>query len=119
MRVVTQFDQIGYRSDAALFVSVEEAAKLAGLPQSLLEKSFMDPAKRPSYAPPPPPHFRAGRSIYIYTEKLSAWAKSLTEPARPDLTILDKPRRPGRPTRAEKVARAAAERARQQIPEVA
>jgi len=99
----TQSETIGR---LPLFLSVKQAAEVIGMPVSLIEKSFMDPAKRPAYAPPPPPHRRQGRSIYILTDGLAAWALALTVPTEP--CILDKPRRRGRPTRAEQVAREAA-----------
>ena len=99
-----------------LFLTLAKAAAVIGLPQSLIEKSFMTPAKRPSYAPPPPPHYRSGRSIYILTEELSAWARSLVEStkaqdAQPQqqpqqTTVLEVlPKKRGRPTNAELHAR--------------
>lgn len=93
-----------------LFLTVKQAAEVIGMPLSLLEKSFMDPAKRPSYAPEPPPHVRNGRSIYILTAELPAWARALVErpkvQAPTQTTTLDAPpKKRGRPTNAELHAR--------------
>lgn len=58
-------------------VDVDEAAKITGLPKSLLRKTFMREGKRPKNVPKPPPHKRIGRSIYIVTDQLSKWVDSL------------------------------------------
>src|SRR5262249_51789025 len=41
-------------------VRVPEAARITGLPRSILRKSFMREEKRPPNIPPPPPHRRIG-----------------------------------------------------------
>lgn len=58
-------------------VRVPEAAEITGLPLSLLRKSFMREDKRPENVPPPPPHKRIGRAIYILTAELHGWVESL------------------------------------------
>lgn len=84
-----------------LAVRIPQAAALSGVPTHVFEKSFMRPGRksRPRHIPPPPPHFRVGRSIFIYVDGLSAWVESLGKP------IPAAPARRGRPTKAEQIAR--------------
>lgn len=58
-------------------IRVPEAARITGLPSSLLRKSFICESKRPRNVPPPPPHKRIGRSVYIIASELHAWIHSL------------------------------------------
>jgi predicted DNA-binding transcriptional regulator AlpA len=58
-------------------IRVPEAARITGLPSSLLRKSFICESKRPRNIPPPPPHKRIGRSVYIVASELHAWIQSL------------------------------------------
>ncbi len=82
----------------ALLVSVVDAARITGLPVSLIRKSFIREEKRPKNVPAPPPHKRLGRSVYILAEELPAWVKSLG-------TVSDGTRRKrGRPTVTERIA---------------
>jgi hypothetical protein len=62
-----------------LFVGVPEAARITGLPESLLRKSCMREDKRPKNVPPPPPLKRFGRAVYFYRDRLPAWANSLDD----------------------------------------
>jgi hypothetical protein len=48
----------------AHLIRVPEAARITGLPRSLLRKSFMSQDKRPKNVPPPPPHKRIGRGLH-------------------------------------------------------
>jgi hypothetical protein len=59
------------------FVRVEEAAKIAGLPASLIRKTFIAETKRPKNVPSPPPHKRIGRAVYIIRDQLPAWLEAL------------------------------------------
>jgi predicted DNA-binding transcriptional regulator AlpA len=86
----------------AHLIRVPEAARLTGLPRSLLRKSFMSEDKRPKNVPPPPPHKRIGRAVYILSGELPAWIKSL---GKPPLAIGSEERRRGRPTVAERIMR--------------
>ena len=61
----------------AHLIRVPEAARITGLPRSLLRKSFMSQDKRPKNVPPPPPHKRIGRAVYILANELPAWIESL------------------------------------------
>ncbi len=81
-------------------VRIEEASDMTGLPESFLRKTFMREEKRPKNIPPPPPHKRIGRAIYIIADGLSGWIDSLDKLP----TEQDKPKR-GRPTVAERIAR--------------
>jgi hypothetical protein len=84
------------------FVRVEEAASITGLPASLIRKTFIAEIKRPKNVPPPPPHKRIGRAVYIIRDQLPAWVDALgddtgtSEAARP---------RGGRPTVADRINR--------------
>lgn len=84
------------------FVRVEEAAKITGLPASLIRKTFIAEIKRPKNLPSPPPHKRIGRAVYIIRNRLTAWVDALgdetgtSEAARP---------RGGRPTVADRIKR--------------
>jgi hypothetical protein len=91
------------RSPAQL-VRVPEAARITGLPRSLIRKSFICDAKRPKNIPSPPPHKRIGRSVYIVVDLLSAWVRNLGSPA----ANVEKHRR-GRPTVARRIASRKAE----------
>src|ERR1700736_5822257 len=62
---------------SAHLVRVPEAARITGLPPSLLRKSFMSEDERPKNVPPPPPHKRIGRAVYIVANELPAWIESL------------------------------------------
>lgn len=79
----------------AHLIRVPEAAKATGLPVSTLRKSFMK--VRPANVPPPPPHRRIGRSVYILADELRAWVEALPQPKGAV--------RRGRPTVAERIAR--------------
>jgi hypothetical protein len=79
---------------------VPEAARLTGLPRSLLRKSFMREDRRPKNVPPPPPHVRVGRAVYIVADKLAAWVETIGSP----LPAAGQKRRRGRPTVAERIA---------------
>jgi hypothetical protein len=63
----------------AYFVRVDEAAEITGLPASLIRKSFIAETKRPRNVPPPPPHTRIGRAVYIIRDQLPTWLASLGE----------------------------------------
>jgi hypothetical protein len=90
---------VGMRSTAYL-IRVPEAARITGLPASLIRKSFICEEKRPINVPPPPPHKRVGRSVYIVADKLAGWVESLDDP----LVRLGGKRRRGRPTVGERIA---------------
>jgi hypothetical protein len=83
-------------------IRVREAAQITGLPISLIRKSFMREDKRPENVPPPPPHKRIGRAIYILADELSLWVRSL---GKSPPTPTTKMRRQGRPTVSERIAR--------------
>jgi hypothetical protein len=84
-------------------VRVPEAARITGLPRSLLRKSFMTEDKRPKNVPSPPPHKRIGRAVYILANELPAWIESLDKPS---VTMgREEKRRRGRPTVAERIMR--------------
>ena len=95
----------GSKSSHPLLVRVEEAAAITGLPASLIRKSFIDERKRPANIPPPPPHKRVGRSVYIIRDQLACWVGRLGEESME--TVDERPRR-GRPTVGERRARQAA-----------
>lgn len=92
---------ITIRQASAHLIRVPEAARLTGLPQSLLRKSFMREDRRPKNVPPPPPHLRIGRAVYIYAGRIPGWLSDIgialpaNAPAK---------RRRGRPTVAERIA---------------
>ena len=86
-----------HRSTAHL-IRIPEAAEITGLPASLLRKSFMREEKRPKNVPPPPPHKRIGRAVYILADALPAWVQNLGVPA-------SEHHRRGRPTVAERIQR--------------
>jgi len=85
-------------------IRVPEAAQLTGLPVSLLRKCFMREDRRPKNVPPPPPHKRIGRAVYIIAHRLPAWVESLGT-----FSVTDGKRKRGRPTVAERIARREAE----------
>ena len=84
-------------------IRVPEAARIAGVPRSLLRKSFMREEKRPKNIPPPPPHKRIGRAVYIVARELPAWVERLGSASLTNQT--EENRRRGRPTVAERIAR--------------
>ena len=90
------------RQGSAQLIRIPEAAKLTGLPSSLLRKSFMREEKRPKNIPPPPPHKRIGRAVYIVADALPGWIDSLGR--QPEFSH-DGKRRRGRPTVAERITR--------------
>lgn len=88
-----------------LTVRIPEAASLTGIPEHVIQKSFMQPNKRPRGIPAPPPHVRVGRAIFIVVAELPAWVASLGDGTSPSMApVLAAPRR-GRPTKAEQIAR--------------
>lgn len=84
------------------FVRVEEAAKITGLPTSLIRKTFIAEIKRPKNVPPPPPHKRIGRAVYIIRDQLHAWVEALGD--EPSASEAMRPRRE-RPTVADRINR--------------
>ena len=90
----------------AHLIRIPEAARITGLPPSLLRKSFMCEEKRPKNIPPPPPHRRIGRAVYIVAGDLPGWIESLGV-AFKAIRTEDKRRR-GRPTVAERIMSRAA-----------
>lgn len=85
----------------AYLIRMPEAARITGLPVSLIRKSFICEEKRPTNVPPPPPHKRIGRAVYILADKLSDWVDALGKsPPRPEGKRLQ-----GRPTVGERIAR--------------
>ncbi len=84
-------------------IRVLEAARITGLPPSLIRKSFMREDKRPNNVPPPPPHRRIGRAIYILADELPAWVRSLGRP--PSTPAPETRRKRGRPTVSERIVR--------------
>jgi hypothetical protein len=66
----------------AHLIRVPEAARLTGLPRSLLRKSFMSEDKRPKNVPPPPPHKRIGRAVYILASELPVPSGMAAPPKR-------------------------------------
>lgn len=85
---------------SAHLIRVPEAARVTGLPISILRKSFMRDEKRPRNIPKPPPHKRIGRAVYILAKELPAWVETLGAPVT--LATGGKKRR-GRPTVAERM----------------
>ena len=90
-------DRLPLRARAHL-VRIPEAAEITGLPASLLRKSFIREEKRPKNVPPPPPHKRIGRAVYILADALPAWVESLGDRQ-------SEHHRRGRPTVAERMMR--------------
>jgi hypothetical protein len=88
-----------------LTVRIPEAVELSGIPEHVFQKSFMRPDRRPRGIPAPPPHVRVGRAIFILTAELPAWVASLGGGSPPSNTVPEAPRRRGRPTKVEQVAR--------------
>lgn len=86
------------RKASAHLIRVPEAARLTGLPRSTMRKSFMREDRRPKNVPPPPPHVRVGRAVYILADKLDTWIMSIGAPIAPQK------RTRGRPTVAERIA---------------
>jgi hypothetical protein len=86
----------------AHLIKVPEAARITGLPGSLLRKSFMREDKRPKNVPAPPPHKRIGRAVYILADHLSTWVESLGKASNTGTP--EGKRRRGRPTVAERIA---------------
>lgn len=84
-------------------IRIRDAARITGLPQSLIRKSFMREEKRPRNIPDPPPHKRIGRAIYIVSDDLSDWVQNLNTP--PGMLGPKSIRRRGRPTVVERIAR--------------
>ncbi|MDQ7250574.1 hypothetical protein [Dongia sedimenti] len=70
------------RRSSSHLVRLPEAAAITGLPLSLLRKSFMSEERRPANIPPPPPHKRIGRAVYIIADRLGDWVEGLAEPKR-------------------------------------
>jgi hypothetical protein len=84
---------------SSYLVRVNEAAAITGLPASLIRKSFMTEDKRQANIPPPPPHKKIGRAVYILRDKLEAWVESIDRPN----AIAPGRRRRGRPTVVERI----------------
>jgi predicted DNA-binding transcriptional regulator AlpA len=104
--------EIAYRDESgsqrqprntAHLVRIPEAARITGLPTSLIRKSFMREEKRPRNVPPPPPHKRIGRAVYILADELAAWVESLGRP--PETRTPQGRRQRGRPTVADRMTR--------------
>lgn len=88
------------RQPSAHLIRVPEAARIIGIPQSLLRKSFMREDRRPANVPTPPPHIHIGRAVYIIADQIPAWLETLgAAQGNPRPT-----RRRGRPTVAERIA---------------
>ena len=85
----------------ALLIRLPKAAEITGLPLSLLRKSFMCEEKRPKNVPPPPPHKRIGRAIYILARELPGWLERVGKPTS-SIEQIERRRR-GRPTVAERM----------------
>jgi hypothetical protein len=84
-----------------IFLRVPEAAAAIGLPTSFVRKTFIRADRRPKNVPPPPPHRKVGRSVYIIAAELPGWAAAI---GTPSVTEAPTPRR-GRPAKAEVIAR--------------
>lgn len=87
----------------AHLIRIYDAARITGLPQSLIRKSFMREEKRPRNIPTPPPHKRIGRAIYIIANELPNWVQNLNTPA--EIPGPARIHRRGRPTVEERIAR--------------
>jgi hypothetical protein len=90
--------------EISYLIRVPEAARITGLPPSLLRKSFMTESKRPQNIPSPPPHKRIGRAVYILADQLPAWIESLGISADAMMPAEQRRRQPGRPTVAGRIA---------------
>lgn len=101
-RILNSFRLYQSMREIAHLIRVPEAARITGLPKSLLRKSFMTESKRPPNIPPPPPHKRIGRAVYILADQLPAWIEGLGRPA--ENKTPEGRRRHGRPTVAERMA---------------
>lgn len=88
-----------------LTVRIPEAATLTGIPKHIIQKSFMSPEKRPRGIPAPPPHIRINRAIHILVAQLPGWVASLGNAPAAITPSAPTPRRRGRPTKAEVIAR--------------
>jgi hypothetical protein len=88
---------------SAHLIRIPEAARITGLPSSTLRKSFMRDEKRPRNIPPPPPHKRIGRAVYIIARELPAWIENIGRAS--DRTGMGEKRGRGRPTVAERIRR--------------
>ena len=84
----------------AHLIRIPEAAEITGLPASLLRKSFMRDDKRPKNIPPPPPHKRIGRAVYILADELVTWIEGIGGPVKSGQKAK---RRRGRPSVAERI----------------
>ena len=102
-KVVPDGFQAGTPSRPAHLIRVPEAARITGLPQSLLRKSFMAEGKRPRNVPPPPPHKRIGRAVYILADRLAEWIETLGQ--IPTGAPRGEGNRRGRPTVTDRIAR--------------
>jgi hypothetical protein len=87
--------------EVAHLIRIPEAARITGLPASLLRKSFMCEQKRPRNVPPPPPHKRIGRAVYIVAGELPKWIEGLGNPFA--VNGPESRKRRGRPTVAERI----------------
>ena len=94
---MTEARGLNGEAEGSYLLRVPEAARLTGLPPSLLRKCFMAEHKRPRNVPAPPPHVRVGRAVYVIASKLAAWAESLS--------ANQGQRKRGRPTVAQRIAR--------------
>jgi hypothetical protein len=88
---------------SAHLIRIPEAARITGLPSSTLRKSFMRGEKRPRNIPPPPPHKRIGRAVYIIARELPAWIENIGRSL--NRTDMIGKRGRGRPTVAERIRR--------------
>jgi hypothetical protein len=95
----------GIHRASALLIRLPEAARITGLPVSLLRKSFMREDKRPKNIPSPPPHKRIGRAVYVLASELPAWVENLSK--RPGGMQREEKNRRGRPTVVERTMRRA------------
>jgi hypothetical protein len=82
-------------------VRVPEAARITGLPASLIRKSFMCEEKRQKNIPSPPPHVRIGRSIFILADQLSHWLLCIGSQGAAGNSL----RKRGRPRLSERMVR--------------
>jgi hypothetical protein len=88
-----------------LTARIPEASALTGIPKHIIQKSFMSPEKRPRGIPAPPPHIRINRAIHILVAELPGWVASLGNGSTVSAPSAPTPRRRGRPTKAEVIAR--------------
>jgi hypothetical protein len=87
-----------------LTIRIPAAATLTGLPKHVMQKAFMRPDRRPCGIPEPPPHFRLGRAIHIYVDKLPLWLESLGRPGAVPAGPRPK-KKMGAPTKAMRIAK--------------